>query len=339
MQAVPQNTQLEIEPAALDQLMPMHVLVSECGTIAAAGPTLMKVFAGKPVLEQPFFTLFEVSRPGGIHRLDDLRRNRGARLSLIAKGEIPQPLRGVVQSAAGCRHLLLNLSFGISVIDAVAAFSLTDADFAVTDLAMELLYLVEAKTAVMQELRQLNMRLQGAHDLAQQQAQTDTLTGLSNRRRLARVLEETILQSQEFGLMHIDLDYFKAVNDSLGHAAGDYVLCQVGQRLIDETRRADTVARVGGDEFVLLLPELADPAVLTSVAARIVERLSEPIVFEGRTCAISASIGIVTSTGYHPPQAAKMLADADSALYDSKNTGRGQAKLFTHGLSPARPSP
>lgn len=336
MQLCGHKSGVTIGTEALNRLMPMHLLLSEDGVIVSAGATLTKVFAQKTTLQesiagQAFFRIFEVSRPGGVQHIADLRRSAGDRLSVIARNTGAPPLRGVVQSSADDAQLLLNLSFGIGVIDAVSAFSLTDADFAVTDLAMELLYLVEAKTAVMQELRQLNVRLQGAHDLAQQQALTDTLTGLSNRRSLDRALEISISRGQEFSLMHIDLDFFKAVNDTFGHAAGDFVLCRVGERLLAETRKADVVSRVGGDEFLILLPGITDARLLTTVAARIVERLSEPIAYEGKTCRISASIGIVVSTDYHPPLAGKMLGDADRALYDSKNTGRGRARLFNDG--------
>jgi diguanylate cyclase (GGDEF)-like protein len=205
---------------------------------------------------------------------------------------------------------------------------LTDADFAATDLAMELLYLVEAKTAVTEELRQLNLRLQGARDAAEEQALTDTLTGLRNRRALDFAMSHLIDQHIPFGLMHIDLDYFKAVNDTLGHAAGDHVLREVAKTLMAETRSGDTVARVGGDEFVVLFKTLTEPDMLHGIAERVVMRLSEPMLFEGKICRISASIGITISTNYTIPLADRMLSDADEALYASKNAGRGQAQMF-----------
>jgi diguanylate cyclase (GGDEF)-like protein len=211
---------------------------------------------------------------------------------------------------------------------AVAACNLTDADFAATDLAMELLYLVEAKIAVTAELRQLNLRLQGARDAAQEQALTDTLTGLRNRRALDFAMHTLIDHNISFGLMHIDLDFFKIVNDTLGHAAGDHVLREVASKLLLETRAGDTVARVGGDEFVIIFSDLSDAAALSRIADRVVARISEPNWFQGEACRISASIGITLSTDYNPPVAERMLQDADTALYASKNAGRGQAQLF-----------
>jgi diguanylate cyclase (GGDEF)-like protein len=233
--------------------------------------------------------------------------------------------------------VLVNLSFGIDVIKAVATHHLTDADFAATDLAMELLYLVEAKTAVTDELRQMNLRLQGARDAAEEQALTDTLTGLRNRRALDVAMSMMIDRKVPFGLMHIDLDYFKAVNDTLGHAAGDFVLQVVAKVLLSQTRAGDTVARVGGDEFVVVFKDLTDPDKLFNIAKRVVEKLTEPSDFQGQVCRISASIGITISTDYAQPSADKMLSDADEALYASKNAGRGQAKLFGNVAPPDLP--
>ncbi|RUS60830.1 GGDEF domain-containing protein [Pseudorhodobacter sp. E13] len=308
--------------------MPMHIWISETGAVLSFGATLAKIFGATAVEGQGFFDLFEVFRPGGIFTVDDLRRREGERLQISPKHAADmQALRGIaVALPAG--GVLLNLSFGIGVIKAVSTHQLTDSDFAATDLAMELLYLVETKTAVTEELRQLNLRLQGAREIAEQQALTDTLTGLRNRRALDMTLAMLIAENEAFGLMHIDLDYFKAVNDSLGHAAGDHVLREVAVTLLAETRKGDTVARVGGDEFVIVFHGLTDAAQLSNIAKRVVARLSEPSMFQGETCQISASIGITVSTDYNPPQAEQMLSDADEALYASKNAGRGQAKLF-----------
>jgi diguanylate cyclase (GGDEF)-like protein len=224
---------------------------------------------------------------------------------------------------------MINLSFGIGVTEAVRRHGLTEVDFAPTDLTVEMLYLAEAKSAVVGELRDLNLRLQGAKIAAEEQALTDTLTGLRNRRALDIALGELTRHGHAFGLMHIDLDFFKQVNDTLGHAAGDHVLRVVARILTAQTRSSDTVARVGGDEFVVILPEMSDTARLGQVARRIIENLTQPIYFEGQSCRISASIGVTVSTFYPSPQADRMLSDADDALYASKRAGRGRAQFFT----------
>ena len=131
-----------------------------------------------------------------------------------------------------------------------------------------------------------------------------------------------------FALMHMDLDYFKKVNDTLGHAAGDYVLRQVAEILSHETRASDTIARVGGDEFVIVFHELEDHCLLFSIADRIIAALSAPMKFEEQDCQISASIGITQSASYPQPESETMHADADAALYDSKKAGKGRATIF-----------
>ena len=228
---------------------------------------------------------------------------------------------------------VVNLSFGISVLDAVRDYALTSADFAATDLAIEMLYLVEAKSAAMEASRKLNLRLQGAMIAAEEQAFTDTLTGLKNRRALDHVLERMLGAKVPFALMHLDLDYFKTVNDTLGHAAGDTVLQKVARVMVEHTRDQDTVARVGGDEFVILFNDLTDRRRLMRVGARLIEALEEPIPFEGHSCHISASIGITLTTAYSSPEASVMMNDADAALYASKRAGRGCARLFEEGMS------
>jgi diguanylate cyclase (GGDEF)-like protein len=237
-------------------------------------------------------------------------------------------LRGISQELVGGAGYLLNLSFGIGVVDAVRVLQLTEADFAHTDLAIEMLYLVEAKTAVMRELHDLNIRLQGAKQEAEHLALTDTLTGLRNRRALEFEMSRLFKRGTPFALMHMDLDYFKKVNDTLGHAAGDYVLRQVAEILSHETRASDTIARVGGDEFVIVFHELEDHCLLFSIADRIIAALSAPMKFEEQDCQISASIGITQSASYPQPESDTMHADADAALYDSKKAGKGRATIF-----------
>jgi diguanylate cyclase (GGDEF)-like protein len=327
MEGPNENIAIQLDGFGLGQLMPMHLIVSSEGRIVSLGPTLIKALGGASPLGGAFFDSFKLRRPGGVVTMAALREIAGQRLTLVPLIGRQQLLRGVAVLLRDQAGVLINLSFGIGVIEAVAAHRLTDADFAGTDLAMELLYLVEAKTAITDELRQLNLRLQGARDAAEREALTDGLTGLTNRRGLDLALQKVIGQNRPFGLMHIDLDFFKHVNDTMGHAAGDHVLQEVGRRLGAETRQGDVVARVGGDEFVLLLERLTDPIQLGLIADRLVARLSEPILFDEQPCRISASIGISISSHYQAPSPERMLGDADRALYASKNAGRAQAQF------------
>lgn len=319
---------LLVDPVDLDHLMPMHLALSAQGSVISHGAALGKVMGNRPLLGRDVFDLFRFRRPGGITTMAGLVARPGQRLHLNPLAGPDDGLRGLAVPLAG-GGLLLNLSFGIDVIEGVRRHALTDADFAATDLTIELMYVVEAKSAVTQELRQLNVRLNGAKLLAEEQAMTDTLTGLRNRRAADMTLTALCQANAEFSLLHMDLDHFKAVNDTLGHAAGDHVMKEVARILAAETRMTDTVARVGGDEFLIIMPGLVEPSGLLRIAGRIIAGISQPMPFETSVCRVSASIGITRSPTYLQLLPEIMLADADAALYASKRGGRAQAQIHT----------
>lgn len=327
---------IEISGMALGQVMPMALWLDRRGTICGLGPTLARILGPEPVIGTPFDQHFRLGRARARVQ-DEGRLAQGRRLHLWLRASPGISLRGsaVDLGARGEGGVLVNLTFGIHLAEAVREFGLTEADFSPCDLAIELLYLQEAKTAVLSELRALNMRLEDARRSALDQALTDPLTGLANRRAFNLALEKRVLglegRAVPFALAHVDLDHFKAVNDTMGHAAGDFMLEHVARVLRDEVRRGDLVARVGGDEFIILLREADSPERLLAMGRRMISRLEEPCFFAGEACRISASIGIALSQDYPGLEVEQMLADADAALYDSKRDGRGRCTI-------ARPS-
>lgn len=335
MRDMPRHAAIALGPEVLGRLMPMHLALDHSGQVSSCGPTLAKTLAGRALTGQPFFALFEVRRPSGIGDLAALRRHQGSRIYLQARGQPATGLRGIAVPLAGTGGTLMNLSFGIGLVDAVRDHALTDADFAATDLAVELLYVVEAKSAVMEELRALNLRLQGAKIMAEEQALTDILTGLRNRRAFEIALSRAVASAadQPFGLMHLDLDFFKEVNDTFGHAAGDQVLRAVAHVLCEETRARDTVARIGGDEFVIVLPGLNDAGRLQAIALRIIDRLARPIQHKGQPCRIAVSIGLALSAAVVPLTGSAILNAADLALYAAKRAGRGCCRFAGQDVS------
>ncbi|NVO54686.1 GGDEF domain-containing protein [Rhodobacteraceae bacterium B1Z28] len=320
----------------LETLCPMFLLVDDTGHIKQAGPTLQKLRPNAPLVGQSFLDVFELIRPRTVTTVPALMSMAGAKLNLKFHDEPRTALKGLVAPLPNGGGAVINLSFGISILDAVRDYALTSADFSGTDLAIELLYLVEAKSAAMEASRSLNLRLQGAMLAAEEQAYTDTLTGLKNRRAMDYMLAHLVSTNSAFALMHLDLDFFKSVNDRLGHAAGDYVLQQAAHIMVEETRSDDTVARVGGDEFVIIFKGMTREETLTAIADRLIARLNEPMTFQRQSCRISASIGTALSIHFDVPNAAGILHAADLALYQAKRDGRSCHCLYST-LSSAQP--
>ncbi|WP_425041241.1 diguanylate cyclase domain-containing protein [Primorskyibacter sp. S187A] len=317
--------------SSLDVLCPMHVELDATGHIVHAGPTLRKMIADGGVGRR-FLEVFELRRPRSVSSMKDLRTMMGSKLHLRMRDAVSTGLKGVCVPAVQGDRLIVNLSFGISVVDAVRRYKLTSADFAATDLAIEMLYLVEAKSAAMDASRKLNQRLQGAMIAAEEQAFTDTLTGLKNRRALEHILGRFVEYGNDFTLMQLDLDFFKAVNDTMGHAAGDHVLLQVARILVEETREQDTVARVGGDEFVLVVNGALGAERIADICNRMIQRLEEPIPFGDEMCRISGSLGVATTAQYDDVDIPTMFEDVDIALYASKHAGRGCFTIYASDL-------
>ena len=318
---------IDLDSVALAHFMPMHLLMDGEGRALSYGPTLARVLGGDAMPGARFEELFDVRAPGGAVTVGDVLARAGNRFRLVPRNGVKAGLRGLGRRLPGGR-ILLNLSFGIDLISAVRDLALTDADFAATDLAMELLYLAEANAAVTRELRGLNLRLEGARVAAEEEAMTDPLTGLRNRRAVDLVLERLCAARAGFGLLHLDLDYFKAVNDTLGHAAGDFVLETVGRILREQLRSEDCAARIGGDEFVVIVAGRSDPKTLQAIADRIIARISQPMPFDGQIARVSASIGIARSSDMMVPDPTQLLAIADRALYAGKRAGRGGSVLL-----------
>ncbi len=170
------------------------------------------------------------------------------------------------------------------------------------------------------------------------QARFDTLTGLPNRLLYNEKLPEVLARADRMGsavaLMFLDIDHFKSINDSLGHAAGDTVLKIFAKRLTSSVRLTDTVARLAGDEFVVILENLHNDTEPQFVARKIVAMVNEPFDVEGRPLDVTTSIGIAYQDGSMPPTTpSKLLANADDALYQAKAAGRNTYRLATREAS------
>ncbi|RYF04147.1 MAG: EAL domain-containing protein, partial [Oxalobacteraceae bacterium] len=194
---------------------------------------------------------------------------------------------------------------------------------------------VQERTAELQaeivERRQAEARV---HHMAYH----DVLTGLPNRALLAERLDRALLAARRDGrrlaLMFLDLDRFKTINDSLGHATGDHLLREVAQRLCRVVRASDTVARLGGDEFVVLVPGVHAAEECTLVGDKIIDVLAEPVSFEGRSLHISTSIGICL----YPDDGTdvdSLMRKADAAMYQAKAAGRNNYQFYSGSMGAA----
>lgn len=169
----------------------------------------------------------------------------------------------------------------------------------------------------------------------------DPLTDLPNRRFLDRTLAEwrAATDREDLALLQIDLDRFKEINDTLGHAAGDYILCHVAQILRTSCEPSDFVARIGGDEFIVLRRGHVVRDELEHLADTLIEALNEPVAYENDLCRFGASIGIdvgIVSTlnggRSNLSDPGRLMMNADIALYEAKRQGRGQFRFFSRDL-------
>src|SRR3954465_3582258 len=193
------------------------------------------------------------------------------------------------------------------------------------------------------ELKAANEKLEmevGERKVAEQRAQHladhDALTGLPNRRlledRLTQALALSYRNRKQTAVMFVDLDRFKTVNDSLGHAVGDVLLKEVAQRLVMQLREGDTICRIGGDEFMVVLPEVKRSSHVAQVAQKIIEQLSEPMVIEERELTVTPSIGIAVFPD-DGRDAETLIRNADAAMYHAKEMGRANYQFFTEQMN------
>jgi diguanylate cyclase len=237
-----------------------------------------------------------------------------------------QLLEGIVRLAAGDLTTRIEISEARDEIDAVIMG---------TNLLAEDLQIVyeELEQRVQARTQQLNE----AHRAMQRMAMTDPLTGLSNRSAFAAALSEA--QNQEVegkkraAILLLDMDGFKAINDSLGHTIGDKVLETVAHRISGAVRDQDMVARMGGDEFAVLIPGVT-PAEAAVIGNRILADVVEPMEIEGQHLRCGVSMGLRMAD---PGQSAEeLMMEADIAMYESKADGRGKLKLFAPEMLLAR---
>ena len=320
---------LALPTGALDLLMPLSCVIGPTGHVRHIATTLGRVLgAGSDGCR--FLELFELRRPRGIETFGDLLAAAPCPVRIrIRQSDVAMQGQAV---AIGGGEVLINLAFAVAGLAALDRFGLGAHDFPPTDATADLLYLTEAKNAAMAEAERLTAQLLRENAAALKQAVTDPLTGLLNRRGLDQTLRRIQQDRQPFVLMHLDLDRFKQVNDTLGHAEGDRVLMLVAEALRLELRGSDVIGRVGGDEFIIALRGHVDREVVSRIAARIIRRIEGTAPSTDTSLGVSASIGIVTADR-HELRLDDLHAAADRALYAAKGAGR-RTHCFADAVAP-----
>jgi diguanylate cyclase (GGDEF)-like protein len=259
-----------------------------------------------------------------IAALGDLGAEAGSPIAVKGSNEIERISRAI----AAFRRSLLRLQDSEQALSATNV-SLTTALDAVHSARNDLERRVDERT---RELQDTNTALKRSEEQLQRLAFYDVLTQLPNRAllndRLRMALAAAERQQDLIAVMYLDLDGFKDVNDTLGHAAGDGLLVEIGERIGRCIRGSDTLARTGGDEFTVLLANAGSVDDVTSIAQRIIEAVAMPIEVAGQSVRVGTSIGI----SFYPRdgQDAEMLQiKADLAMYQAKKAGRGQYRVFS----------
>ena len=202
----------------------------------------------------------------------------------------------------------------------------------------EISELVDGFNAMLSELQRRDREKRDAEARLQHMALVDDLTGLPNRRLLTDRLSHSVAkarrENRKVALLYIDLDGFKLVNDSLGHSVGDVLLGQVAQRMKARFRQSDTLARIGSDEFTLILDNVQNRADAERAAESALEVLKDPFEIEGHSIRMTASIGISLFPD-HGKEGGQMLRQADCAMVAAKRNGKNRIVAFGDGLGSA----
>ncbi len=231
----------------------------------------------------------------------------------------------IIRPDGSIRHIR---SSSVTFLDADNHHKLIGANWDVTDdvaLQEEL-----ARAKILADAR--NRELEAAHVRIEYNALHDHLTGLPNRRYLDQQLDEWVSDGlRHSAILHIDLDRFKQINDTLGHQAGDAMLIHTARTLVSLARADDFVARIGGDEFVVLCGPGRDKSDVVAITDAIIGALRQPVPYEGHLCRFGASVGIAWA-GDDAHDAKQSLMNADIALYRAKGLGRNRYEFFTTQL-------
>jgi len=231
----------------------------------------------------------------------------------------------------GSMNLLLRSANDIAVLHAPSWWNSEHALECVAAIGLLVLAAFVWIVVLRHRVEQQTLALRSSEERLRHLSEHDALTGLPNRLLLNDRLQIALKRAVRFGsclgLLMVDLDEFKEVNDDLGHQAGDKLLCDLAERLNVCVRATDTVARIGGDEFIVLLPDLRVPSEVEMIAAKIVSAISSPIRIDQTWVAVTVSVGVATCPPLGP-NADLLLQCADEAMYAAKGKGKNCFQVY-----------
>jgi len=294
------------------------------------------VVTGELIWDERMQALYDVSlRDGKASYADwkgalhpaDLSRSEVEFARAIENGQQYQTQFRVICRNGDVRHIR---AIGTTVLDSQGHRKIVGVNWDVT-----------ADIQLQEDLRQSkhvsdlqNTQLEEARRVMESAALHDALTGLPNRRYLDRIVEDYAKRPADkraLTMMHIDLDRFKDINDTLGHAAGDRILRHAASTLAELLFEGDFLARIGGDEFVIISSAGNAGRDYVELAGRLIEAISRPVIHDGHECRVGSSIGIATLTSADT-RIEDVLVNADIALYEAKRLGRNRVECFTDAL-------
>lgn len=321
------------------QAFPFAFRIDRTMRIVSAGKLLQRV-CPEVVQRPPLSDCFDMPPRDGIeHDFDQLAASEGSlRILRRRSGDPIPPLRGQWMRLDEDHLLFLGWPW-VTSFGQLAEIGVTLSEIPPHNPLVEMLMLLQTNRGAIEDAHELaealkrqHAELEKANDQLAYRAFHDALTGLPNRlmlrERLGHALLHARLQQTSLAVLFIDLDRFKVINDTLGHRIGDQLLCAVAERIAAQIRNSDTVAREGGDEFLVLLEDVGHSANARKVAAKLQQALALPYLIDGRSLHCGGSIGVAMFP-QHGDDAEQLIRHADVAMFESKAHGRGQLHFFS----------
>jgi len=319
----------------LDRLFPFGIVVDQGGRVLGLGPSLKKLPGMASAVGTRVFDALRFTKPRSI---DPDRLFQDVLCKRITC-EVPDPDAAKPVAFFGMAfnvemgaapHVLLALTPGVNARTLVEDRGLRISDFGPADGSADLLPLLAMQEEMVADGKKKTARLEAARDEAERLANLDVLTGLPNRRALMRRLEQSLSEGP-LSVMHVDLDHFKDINDTYGHAAGDAALRHAAEALQSVVGVDQLCARLGGDEFVAVV-QGGDADLLDAMAKKVIASLSRPFKFKGENIVAGASVGLAQTRPWDGQTPDSVLHRADLALYEVKRGGRGSVLLCSPQL-------